>query len=467
MSSSGYPLRCHIDSENSTLPTMSAVVGLNMLHMSGQRRGCDGYSRISIDRTMNREDCDLPLVEHIADSYNTFPADQRNITNNLLKGPAVKLLGGFSFIRNPCNMDPLSYHLSFTHCILLLVHHFNLGFSEAIGVQCAMDFLHHTSLIFVTACKCVLSCLPTSMFRKFRPGYKLGYEIVRLMKVLYERKSHSHSQQGPKHQTYSCNKSPILPDWKEWFDKCHHRVVMALRAFSCYKKGANRKTKQLWYKKLLEKFTHPNSENMAMNTSMAVNISMAVIAQIGLLPSWVHDFAVIDPTCHYIKFVSDKFYHGVSLKTPDLNRIMETLRTHMCAHRFGEEFTVKKTENIFSQIFRYESNNNDRGWCDLLDRDQNLYYFCGDTVKIFHKGLWTKLPGTAIVDRWPFGSDLSTPQEMVAQLGLGSKSGLGRVMPSDDNIKQLVHQKTPVRLQEGYNVDGMDQRQEEVLLDHQ
>ena len=184
MSSSGYPLRCHIDSKNSMLPTMSAVVGLNMLHMSGQQRGCNGYSRISIDRTMNREDCDLPLVEHIADSYNTFPADQRNITNNLLKGPAVKLLGGFSFIRNPCNMDPLSYHLSFTHCILLLVHHFNLGFSEAIGrVQCAMDFLHHSSLFFVTACKCVLSCLPTSMFRKFRPGYKLGYVIVRLMKV--------------------------------------------------------------------------------------------------------------------------------------------------------------------------------------------------------------------------------------------------------------------------------------------
>ena len=205
-----------------------------------------------------------------------------------------------------------------------------------------------------------------------------------------------------------------------------------------------------------------------MNTSMAVNISMAVIAQIGLLPSWVHDFAVIDPTCHYIKFVSDKFYHGVSLKTPDLNRIMETLRTHMCAHRFGEEFTVKKTENIFSQIFRYEKNNNDRGWCDLLDHNQNLYYFCGDTVKIFHKGLWTKLPGTAIVDRWPFGSDLSTPEEMVAQLIFGSKSGLGtRVMPSNDDIKQLVHQKTPVRLQEGYNVDGMDQRQEEVLLDHQ
>ena len=183
MSSSGYPLRCHIDSENSTLPTMSAVVGLNMLHMSGQRRGCNGYSRISIDRTMNREDCDLPLVEHIVDSYNTFPADQRNITSNLLKGPAVKLLGGFSFIRNPCNMDPLSYHLPFTHCILLLVHHFNLGFSEAIGVQCAMDFLHHSSLFFVTACKCVLSCLPMSMFRKFRPGYKLGYVIVRLMKV--------------------------------------------------------------------------------------------------------------------------------------------------------------------------------------------------------------------------------------------------------------------------------------------
>jgi len=146
----------------------------------------------------------------------------------------------------------------------------------------------------------------------------------------------------------------VLRGWKEWFDKCHRRVVTALYAFSCYKKGTNRKTKQLWYKKLLEKFTRRNSEDL----DMATNTSMAVMAQIGLLPSWVRDFAVIDPTCHYIKFFSDKFYGGVSLKTLDINRITETLRTHM-AHRFGEEFTVKKTENIFCKTFRCESNKND------------------------------------------------------------------------------------------------------------
>jgi len=55
---------------------------------------------------------------------------------------------------------------------------------------------------------------------------------------------------------------------------------------------------------------------------------------------------------------------------------------------------------------------------------------------IFHKGLWTELPGTAIVDRWSFGNDLLTPEEMVARLSIGV------VMPSDDDIKHVVHRKT-------------------------
>ena len=57
-------------------------------------------------------------------------------------------------------------------------------------------------------------------------------------------------------------------------------------------------------------------------------------------------------------------------------------------------------------------------WCDLLDVNQNMFRFAGDVVIMLHEGRWMELPGSTVIERWPYASDLLTPLEIASAMGL-------------------------------------------------
>lgn len=59
-------------------------------------------------------------------------------------------------------------------------------------------------------------------------------------------------------------------------------------------------------------------------------------------------------------------------------------------------------------------------WCDLIDPNHNIFRYNGEGVLMLHDGHWLELPGTSVVERWPYGSDLLTPLEHVTRMDLGS-----------------------------------------------
>lgn len=68
-------------------------------------------------------------------------------------------------IRNECNFEPCSYHQPFIYYLLVLTDKFNLSYPKTVGVQMAMEFILHSSIFFVAACKCVLATWRISMQR--------------------------------------------------------------------------------------------------------------------------------------------------------------------------------------------------------------------------------------------------------------------------------------------------------------
>ena len=57
-------------------------------------------------------------------------------------------------------------------------------------------------------------------------------------------------------------------------------------------------------------------------------------------------------------------------------------------------------------------------WCDLVNVNQNLFRFSGDVVIMLHEGRWIELPGSTVIERWPYASDLLTPLEIASAMGL-------------------------------------------------
>lgn len=411
----------HGDSPNSKIPTLSVVVGLSSLlpGEKSKRYGIVGYMRGSVDSELARTETTSPVIFQVADLYDKIPEERRTVSESLRYGERVKfhkLLP--DMIRNPCNMDPQSFHQPFLHYILLMVHKYNMTFSETIGVQTAMEFMHFTSLFFVMSCKCVLSVVPPNGFGPRERGWGIGYLLLHLMK-----RFHSEMESGGQlYDRYPHYYKPRVPTLGEWERRCHRKVITCLCAFSCYNTGmktvGSRPRKDAAYKEVYDLLC-PDADNAA---ELGLNHSMAVLSQIGLLPSWIRDHVLLLATSKPIKHFLAKFEDsGVGKGKKGLDGIMQVL-LRCLETRFSVSFTLRKIENVVCKVFRIELGN-DGSFCDLLDDGQNLFLFEGKTVKISTPGdnKWRKLKDCdCLIPTWPYGDHMTTPAEIALDAGLGT-----------------------------------------------
>lgn len=186
------PLLTHADTQNLNEPTISTLLGLTVIvprdgttdnsDLDYDVRGILGTGRLSDDYAVQRMGRDLPLANHLGNLYEALPPER------LLRGALLEYFPAMSMVRNPCNMESFSYHPPYMNYVFLLTVKFDLTYDESMDVQSAMEFIHHSSIFFVAACECVLSSWerPRGSVGLRLGGFRLGYLIMRLMKVLFD-----------------------------------------------------------------------------------------------------------------------------------------------------------------------------------------------------------------------------------------------------------------------------------------
>jgi hypothetical protein len=120
------------------------------------------------------------------------------------------------------------------------------------------------------------------------------------------------------------------------------------------------------------------------------------------------------------------------LNKTELDRFLKTIAQRLEVV-FGWRFTLRICENLLCKAFRVLSNKAEAKWCDTICPLQFLFVFKSGSIEIIHPTSEREvLEGDAVINRFPFGNQLMSMKEIVAELGLSN------TLPSD--IKMLRYQ---------------------------
>jgi hypothetical protein len=200
-----------------------------------------------------------------------------------------------------------------------------------------------------------------------------------------------------------------MPTVAEWHARCDRKVAISLCFWNAHSKPAKSKPVM---KKEYSNLSKRLKDLVPKCGNLGISHSMSVMSEVGLLPSWIRNFAAVSPASKYMKYFIKTYYRRKDTNKNKLNKnkldgIMETLRLNL-ENRFKIVVTPNKLENILWKTFRF-MNGGDSNWSDLYEPGQNLFRFEGDKVEILmHKGgAWKILEGPAIINEWGFGDVLA------------------------------------------------------------
>ncbi len=111
----------HHDRHNSYNKSCRAVVGMLILRrIKGidVQVGINAQGRKSIDDCLSRLNLYRPLLETVLSAYGRMPDNRREILKSILHGPDGGGMAGFCCVKNPCNMDPMSFYQPFIYYLL-------------------------------------------------------------------------------------------------------------------------------------------------------------------------------------------------------------------------------------------------------------------------------------------------------------------------------------------------------------
>jgi hypothetical protein len=414
-----HPCGAHSDKLNSPKPSMSMVVGLSTI-VGNKRIAMNGYSRLSVDSFLKASGRIEPFVEHLLEMYSSVPYTQQVLSpHTIFDGKEVPGIPGYPVIESHCNMDPVSFHNQFLFHILVLAQRFRLTFPECIGLQTAYEIFPNTSYYFGVAA-CTLLRGPRRRLRtKFR-GFSFGLAMVQLMSQFWEiaRSLPSGRRPGRRFAVYNL---PVLPEPEVWDKRCHHKMVTCLHVHALHSTIKSRKEKQKVYKSILLRLCGqaPKVGHLIMNHSMAL------MAQIGLLPAWIRDEAMIKEDSRYMTYFCGNYKVDKALLLLGCEKLISTVQAAFNS-RFNRKFTIRQIENILCKVYRLD-NSSDDGWFDLFFPLQNTFSFEGDKILIYspdQPDAPQELSGF-LINRWPYGDTVMGMEEMVRSMHLGA------IMPTD------------------------------------
>jgi hypothetical protein len=391
------------------------VVGRSKI-VGNKRIAMNGYSRRAIDSFLLESGRIKPLVEHLLNVYSSVPYTQQVLPSRaLFYGKEVPGIPGNPAIESPCNMDPVSFHNQFLFHILSLARRFSLTFPECVGLQTAYEVFPNTSYYFGLAACTMLRGAGSrrhSLPAKFR-GFGFGLLMARLMNEFYLIAASSGRRPG---RRFSCYNAPVLQEREDWDKRCHHKMVTCLHVHAIHSTIKIRKERAKVYKWILTRL----ADQAPMVRDLIMNHSMALMAQIGLLPAWIREEAVVSPSSKYMRFFSGKYDIDKALLLAGCEKFVLTIQAAFDSQFTNHKFTIREIENILCKVFCLD-HSSDHRWCDLLFPLQNIISFQGDNILIYspEKASPQETQGY-LINRWPYGKTVVDMAEMVRLMNLGS-----------------------------------------------
>ena len=417
------PCGCHNDGSTNS-KNYPDVVCISVIE-DNVRLSCNVQQRKSIDNYKIRcSEFGQPLLA-IEEVYRGMEVSRLSVTPALFEGKQVEYLPGFPTITNKCNMNPNSYSMPVFSCTVRLGRHFNLTLPELHSVQIAYQLLPHTLMFFGVATEMLLQLEPSQIPDTFRIGYGFGYLFGTILLDVFELTREAGGPQG--FRRFSLYREPSVPDRKDWEESCHETCVYCMHVFAAFPKPSSKKTRSESYKKIVATI----SEIWAGVGVLTANHSINQKACLGFLPAWCRDSATVDPKSKVVEFFNKKFDLKRKLNRTELDRFLSTLSRRLEVV-FDGKFTERIIENILCKAFRCLGGRI-TNWCDTLLPGQQLFQFKSHYVLVISpNGEIEEAEGDAIINRFPYGDELLTMEEIVSAIGFTS------VMPSQKRRSNFI-----------------------------
>lgn len=453
---------CHNDNNvNSNI--LSDVYCLSIV-LGDRRVSINAQQRKSIDDYNLRTTDQGELLFTLEKIYESIPHDRRFIGGKLHDGEQIVYVPRFPSIRNPCNLDPLSYSLPVVESCCRLAVRFKLNALELMSLQLAAQCLPNTTLFHSVACRILLE-LPTNRIPSdFRKGFGFGYYTMRIM--MDEFHYYRDSGRAQTFLRYNNYRQPPIPTRQQWEDKCALTFWYCLHVFSVYGKLTSAKQRAANYAVICNRL----SEMWEGCGILAVTHSILQKCLLGLLPLWCLDLAVIGSENKSIKFFNEEFSSERKLKGAEVDRFVCTVSKRF-EQKYRIPFSVRILENFFCKAFRELTRlltvsgnmrqaveligqTNGRAevhqkFCDLHVPGQLIFKSSRlGLIVIFPNGSSKTLESGAIFERIPFGNDLLKVEEMAKEMRLATTE-----IPSDTRMTGFILDKKLIHPMQNFQVD--------------
>lgn len=193
-----------------------------------------------------------------------------------------------------------------------------------------------------------------------------------------------------------CQQYPITA--AEWNELCHRTLVLCLAVWSLYGEKVKKANQWSTYDLVEKGFRDLGKFGTG---ALTTNHSLKQKAMLGLLPSWIREYSLIDPNCRSY----DTFHRKFGIKqnqsaTKDLTkRLIRKLNDE-----FKESFNVAMVEHLNCLTSRQLSNH-PSNWCDCKRLNRPLYRCDPNQITIlFPLGNEMEIEGRYVISKFPFGN---------------------------------------------------------------
>ena len=151
--------------------------------------------------------------------------------------------------------------------------------------------------------------------------------------------------------------------------RCGFKTSLILHCWSAYCASPAKSYRKKIYQKVsghLESFS-PNCG------PLVIGHSIGILSEVGLLPPWFREFAVVDKGSKYMAYFIKTYATGQTMRGSDCDRLVSTL-VHRFSELRGEKVTMSVVENIMCKSYRVlNKSGSDTKWADTLYPGQTLF----------------------------------------------------------------------------------------------
>ena len=384
----------HSDTQNPA-PTDAAVSNVTTIYRKlrlGKVVTSIFYFRLSISLNISLREEGDPIVNHFRQTYREFPPERRSFTSRSVGNQR-------SFFHVLPNLDPIGFHNLFLICQLTMVDRFSLNLFETISLSVAMMLIPNTAEPFARA---AIDILREGPLNADTTGYHVGFDLYNRM-LLVERTLP---------MRFNLYRTPERVSNDFFFDTTRRLFFLVLHVWASHpSRPANNQIQRIYnaIRELVKSTMHGAGNLVAMHT-------ITMMADFGLLPSWLQTYVSIDTTGRVFQWYGERF--SISTTQASAKKFMQSVKT---ALETSTNLSIPEVviENLACKNFqRYNRRTESKrdvhfGGSPIVLRSEDSR---GLLLLVNNNRII--LEGNCLVNRWTFGEETLTMAEIARTLEL-------------------------------------------------